>query len=106
MDIEKLLKELKIQLLALLEGNFNEFKPELQKEITLFLEQSKDKLVRWTLLLADQSITKDEFEWLIKSQKDLLTLKALQTAGISKIRINNLKNSIIQTIIKTVLMVI
>lgn len=106
MDIEKLLKELKAQLLALLEGNFNEFKPELQKEITQFLEQSKDKLTRWTLLLADGSITKDEFEWLIKSQKDLLTLKALQTAGISKIRINNLKNSIIQTIIKTVLMVI
>ena len=106
MDIEKLLKELKAQLLALLEGKFNEFKPELQKEITLFLEQSKDKLVRWTLLLADQSITKDEFEWLIKSQKELLTLKALQSAGISKIRINNLKNTIIQTIIKTVLMVI
>ena len=106
MDIEKLLKELKAQLLALLEGSLNAFKPELQKEITLFLEQSKDKLTRWTLLLADKSITVDEYEWLIKSQKELLTLKALQTAGISKIRINNLKNSIIQTIIKTVLMVI
>ena len=106
MDIEKLLKELKAQLLALLEGSFNEFKPELQKEITFFLEQSKEKLVRWTLLLADKSITVDEYKWLIKSQKELLTLKALQTAGISKIRINNLKNNIIQTIIKTVLMVI
>lgn len=106
MDIEKLLKELKSELLALLQGKYNEFKPELQKDINAFLEQSKEKLVRWTLLLADSAITKEEFEWLLKSQQDLIPLKALQTAGISKIRLNNLKNSIIQTILKTVLLAI
>ncbi|MEZ0007463.1 ribosomal protein L29 [Flavobacterium sp. 28YEA47A] len=104
MDIEKLLKELKQQLVTLLGDKYKEFKPEIQKDITAFLESSKEKLERWTLLLASSSLTEEEFSWLLKSQQDLIALKALQGAGLSKIRINNIKNTIIQTVIKTVIL--
>lgn len=104
MDIEKLLKELKQQLVTLLGDKYKEFKPEIQKDITAFLEESKEKLERWTLLLASSSLTEEEFSWLLKSQQDLIALKALQGAGLSKIRINNIKNTIIQTVIKTVIL--
>ncbi|MCO6161705.1 hypothetical protein [Flavobacterium sp. NRK F7] len=103
MDIEKLIKELKEALLTLLGNKYKEFKPEIQKDITVFLKDSEEKLKRWIQLLAEDSITKEEFEWLLKSQKDLLTLKALQTVGISKIRLNNIKNSILKTIFDIVL---
>ena len=53
--------------------------------------------------IANNVLTKEEFEWLLKSQKDLVTLKALQTVGISKIRLNNIKNSILKTIFDIVL---
>lgn len=98
MDLEKLIKELKESLLTLLGNKYKEFKPEIQKDITAFLKESENKLKRWVLLLAEGSLTKEEFEWLLKSQKDIVALKALQTVGLSKIRINNLKNSIIKTI--------
>ncbi|WP_447635513.1 hypothetical protein [Flavobacterium microcysteis] len=104
MDIEKLLKQLKQELVTLLGDKYKEFKPEIQKDITAFLESSKEKLERWTLLLASSSITEEEFSWLLKSQQDLIALKALQGAGLSKIKINNIKNAIIQTVFKTVLL--
>ena len=101
MDIEKLLAEIKAQLLELLKENYKDFVPELENDITNFLKQSKVKLERWTLLLVDKSLTQDDFEWLVKSQKNLLVLEALQTAGLSKIKLNNLKNAIIKVIINT-----
>ena len=101
MDIEKLLAEIKAQLLELLKENYKDFVPELENDITNFLKQSKVKLERWTLLLVDKSLTHDDFEWLVKSQKNLLVLEALQTSGLSKIKLNNLKNSIIKVIINT-----
>ncbi len=104
MDIEKLLAELKNQLISVLGDKYKEFKPEIQKDITDFLNKSKNKLERWALLLATSSITKEEFEWLLKSQQDLIALKALQGAGLSKIKINNIKNTIIKTIFQTVIL--
>ena len=101
MDIDKLIAEIKTQLLELLKENYKDFVPELENDITNFLKQSKVKLERWTLLLVDKSLTQDDFEWLVKSQKNLLVLSALQTAGLSKIKLNNLKNAIIKVIINT-----
>ena len=101
MDIEKLLAEIKAQLLELLQENYKDFIPELEKDITNFLKVSKEKLERWALLLDDKSITQDDFNWLVKSQKELLVLKPLQTAGMSKIKLNSLKNSVIKIIINT-----
>ena len=103
MDIEKLIKDLKDTLLTLLGNKYKEFKPEIQKDIADFIKQSEEKLKRWILLLADGSLTKEEFEWLLKSQRDLVALKTIQATGISKIRINNIKNSILKTIFDVVI---
>ncbi|NJM79854.1 MAG: hypothetical protein HC854_09990 [Flavobacterium sp.] len=103
MDIEKLIKELKDSLLTLLGDRYKEIRPEVEKDIKDFIKQSEDKLKRWILLLAEGSITKDEFEWLLKSQKDLLALKTIQASGLSKIKANNIKNSIIKTIFDVVI---
>ncbi len=106
MDIEKLLQALKDNLLSLLGDKLKDFKPQLEKDINLYINQSRDKLERWALLFAAGSITNEELEWLLKSQQDLIVLKTLQIAGLSKIKLNNLKNSIIQTIFKTIILAI
>jgi hypothetical protein len=106
MDIDALLKELKNNIFTLLGNKYKEFKPELQQDLNNYLNSSKAKLERWSLLLADNSIDKEEFLWLLKSQQDLIELKALQTAGLSKIKLNNLKNNIISIIFDTVVKVV
>jgi len=104
MDIEKLLEELRKNLITVLGEKYKEFKPEIQKDVKAFLENSKEKLQRWSILLLEKSITEDEFAWLLKSQQDLVILKALQGAGLSKIKLNNIKNSIFKTVVQTVIL--
>ncbi len=103
MDIEKILTEIKNQILELLNSKYKEFEPELKKDINRFLAESKEKLERWALLLINKSITKDELEWLLKSQQELVVLQTLQVAGISRIKINNLKNNILNIVFKTII---
>lgn len=103
MDIEKVMSDLKASLLTLLENKYKELKPEIKKDIDDFLKKSKEKIERWLLLLIEGVITKEEFQWLLKSQQDIIALKALQTAGLSKIRLNNIKNNIIKTIFDVVI---
>ena len=74
-----------------------------KKDLNKFLNESEEKLKRWSVLLLEGKITKEEFEWLVKSQKDILLLTSLKEAGISKIKLSNFKNQVISTIIKTVL---
>lgn len=106
MDFEIVLQELKKSLTTLFTSKFKDFPKETKKDIELFLEESKDKLERWTILLQEEKLTLEDFEWLIKSQKDLFHLKALQTAGISKISLGHFKNKIITTIIDTIKVIV
>jgi len=104
MDIDKLLEDLRKNLITVLGDKYKEFKPEIQKDVNVFLENSKEKLLRWSILLVENSITKDEFAWLLKSQQDLVMLKALQGAGLSKIKLNNIKNTIFKTVLQTIIL--
>ncbi|MEE4001687.1 hypothetical protein V1T75_15180 [Tenacibaculum sp. FZY0031] len=102
MDFDKILQELKKSLLSLFDDTFSEFSQESKKDIERFLNESKDKLERWTSLLAQGKLTVEDFEWLVKSQKDLFQMNALQAAGISKISLGHFKNKVINTIVNTI----
>lgn len=101
MDFEKLLQDIKQQVLLDSKEKYKELLPQLEKDLDLFLKLSEEKLKRWTILLLEKSLTKEELEWLLKSQQNLLEMNLLLAAGISKIKVNNLKNKIIKTIIET-----
>lgn len=103
MDIEELLKLLKDELLKVLGESYGDFKKETKADVEAFLTLSKVKLERWTVLLANGELTVDDYEWLLKSQKDLLVLNALYQAGVSKLRLGHLKNKIIKTIVNIVI---
>ncbi len=102
MDFEEILKELKASLLQLFGEKWEDLKGESKKDVEQFLKDSKEKLKRWTVLLANGDITLDDYEWLVKSQKDLLLMKALHRAGVSKISLGHFKNKIIRVIIDVV----
>ncbi|PTX58984.1 hypothetical protein C8N46_11153 [Kordia periserrulae] len=101
MDFKELLKELKGNLLSLMGSKFDELKDESKKDVQAFLNASKEKLERWTTLLAEGNITVSDYKWLVESQKDLVVLKGLYAAGVSKIKLGHLKNSILDTVIET-----
>lgn len=106
MDFEALLKEIKSSLRTLFEEKWGGFKDESKKDIDQFLNDSKDKLERWTNLLKNKEIDIEDYEWLVKSQKDLLLMQTLHNAGVHKISLGHFKNKVIQTIINVVKTVI
>ena len=103
MDFKEILKELKNSLLKLFGEKYEDLKTESKKDVDQFLKDSKEKLERWTLLLANQDITPDDYQWLVKSQKDLLLMKALNKAGVSKISLGHFKNKVVKTIVNVVI---
>lgn len=107
MDFEKLLKELKSGLIKLFGEKWQDLKGESKKDIEQFLNDSKEKLKRWTELLVNGDIDLEDYEWLVKSQKDLMLMQALHSAGVHKISLGHFKNKVIKTIVdivKTILL--
>ena len=103
MDFNDIISELKDEITVLFKEKYGELEDEFKTDLALFLETSKTKLERWTLLLAAGNLTLDDYEWLVKSQKDLLALHALEKAGVSKISLGHFKNTLIKTLMEVVM---
>ncbi|WP_264524823.1 hypothetical protein [Flavobacterium sp. N502536] len=102
MNNTPLLEELKSKLKVIITESYKDNKFDLEKNLNLFLETSKEKLERWILLFTSGDLTKEELEWLLKSQLNLSAFETLQTAGISKIKLNMIKNNIIKLVFKVI----
>jgi len=100
MDFEKLFKELKSDVLSLIKDKFSKEGDAIKGDVATFFDQSKEKLKRWTLLLSQGVITKEEYELLLLSQKDLVIMETLYKAGISKIKLGHFKNTVIKLILR------
>lgn len=99
MDTTNYMKELQTEITSLVDSKYGELGLDVSKDVNNFLDQSTDKLIRWTVLLENRHISKDEFELLISSQKDLFFMDVLHKAGVSKIGLARLRNSIIALVI-------
>lgn len=78
-----------------------EYAGSAEKDGLKFLESSKTKLKTWIGLLETGDLTTEDFKILVNSQKDLMKMELLKQKGISKIKLNKAKNSIIEAVIKT-----
>lgn len=103
MDIHTILKDVKKSILDLVKAKYDKRTSEIENEVDAFLEESKDKIARWTGLLAQGQLSKEEFELLVHAQKDLFVITSLYQAGISKISLGHLKNNIVSIIVNTVM---
>lgn len=102
MDFDFFLIKLEEQLVVLFESKWVDLKKESKEDIDKFIKNSKEKLERWTILLSENKIDIEDYKWLVKSQKDMIELRALYSAGISKISLGHVKNKIVNTILEIV----
>lgn len=98
-----ILDELKKEIAALAKSTVTNYLKEAKKDAQSIIESSQEKLERWTKLLESGSLTVNEFEWLINSQKDLIQMDALKKAGLSKIKADQFKESVFILIVDTIL---
>ena len=102
MDFGEIFDELKSKTIDLAKLTVKEYAEEAKKDALAFLESSKEKLERWTTLLAKGDITTDEFEYLVNSQQSLAQMKALTQAGLAQIRADQFKQGLLNLVVDVV----
>jgi len=89
----------KNDLLDFAKENFEEYKDELLKDGSTFLEKTRSDIERWTEGLASGALSPADFEFLLKGKKDIAQMEALKQIGLSKIRISKITNGIIDVMV-------
>jgi hypothetical protein len=67
-----------------------------------FVKQSSDDIKRWIDLLTNEQINRKDFQFLLMSEKDLAELRALKRAGLTMVRLDQFKSSLIHLIVDSV----
>lgn len=101
-DFDKIFNELKDEIKTLAKTTVKNYTKQAVADGQQFLQESEEKLRRWTLLLADKQLTTEDFEWLVMSQKDLAKMEALKQAGLALARIDAFRLSLLNLIIDTI----
>jgi hypothetical protein len=85
---------------ALATGTLKSAAADIRSDVEAFLEASAEDLKRRGDLLAKGDLTREEFEFLLKSQADIARMIALSQRGISKARIGQFKRSLTSLVLR------
>ncbi len=100
-DFNNFLSDVKKEIASLIESSLNEFRSQVIAAGDEFIEDSKDDIKVWTEQLADGQLSKDDFEWLMRSKETTTKLIILKHIGLTKAQVDKLTTGIIDVVIKT-----
>jgi hypothetical protein len=93
--------QLKKDILHLVKSDWGQYAKAAHEDAETFLTRSRVDLERWTKELASGDLSRDDFEFLIQSKKDLAELAALKNAGLALVQLDRFRSSLLQTVIGT-----
>jgi hypothetical protein len=96
----------KAGLVDLATGTLKSAAGDVRADGEAFLRDSAENLKRWGDALAQGTLTKDDFEFLLKSQVDLSRMLALAAKGTSKARIGIFKRDLSGLVLKAAFLAI
>jgi hypothetical protein len=105
-DFQTLFDQLKKEVSKLAVSSVQKFKNEAETDAQNLLENLKQNLKAWSFQLASGEISKDDFEFLVMGQKELIEMNILKQKGMALIELDKLKISLIKQIVNTTLSVI
>jgi hypothetical protein len=103
MQTSTFISNIKTNIITLFDENHLTFPPKIEEEVNDYLKQSEERLQKWQTLYKEGLLTLDETEWLVISQRELITLHMLKSFGVNQATINALQNSILKIILKTII---
>lgn len=86
----------------LIRTDANNVEQTVYDDLQEFLTQNKDKLEKWTMMLANQEIDQEKYEFLVCGLQDILVLQGLAEIGIAEVKLSKLKNSLLKLFVKFV----
>lgn len=100
-DFNDFLDALKGEIVDLAQSNWEEFRDAAVQDGEAFLKKTKGDLKRWTRLLEQGELSREDVEWLIKGKRDLAEMEALKQAGLAAARIDRFRSALIDRVIST-----
>lgn len=101
-NFSEIFVQLKQGVIGLAKITVSQYLNDAKKDGNDLLLEMKDDLERWTQMLITSELSTKDFEWLVNSEKDSIKMSALMQAGLSAIRVDQFKNSILNLIVNTV----
>lgn len=95
--------EIEQQIVTLAETTVSNFKNQAISDAKNLVSTIKADISRWTNLLSAGQIKISEFEFLVGTEKSLITMISLEQAGLAQLRIQNYLNGVLNIIIDVVL---
>ncbi len=95
------LEALKAGAKELAKNIFDGFEAEAIEDTSAFLEKTKQDLQRWTKLLAQGSLSEQDFTDLVQAKKALAEIHALRQKGIALTKLERFRSGLINLVIDT-----
>jgi len=102
-DIQGLFDTIKDEVSGVIMSTFKNFRKEANADVSNLLDNMQEKVRIWTQQLAGGKLSGKDFEFLVLGQKDLIKMNALQKAGMAAIKIDELKDNVLNSITKSVM---
>jgi hypothetical protein len=102
-NFSQVFDKLKEEVTALALSTVKNYKNQAKKDALKLIEDMKKNLETWTLQLAEGKLSKTDFEYLVLGQKELIAMNALKQAGLSLIKADEFKNSLLNLVVNTVI---
>jgi hypothetical protein len=100
-DLDVFFDALTDEIADLAETHLDEMTDAALQDGRAFLNQTQDDLKRWARLLEEGKLSRDEFESLVRGQKDLAEMEALKRAGLAAARADRFRDALIDRIVGT-----
>jgi len=81
------------------EATLPDLKDRLMAAARISIADNSELLLRWAEMASAGSLSHDEVDWLIKSRLDLSKMKMLEEAGLSKVQVDLLRQTMTRTVI-------
>jgi hypothetical protein len=94
-DFNHFLNMLKTDLTVIGNEFGRDYLDDILSDGTDFAIRRKENLERRAILLAEGKLTADEFNWLLRSDKNLLEMKAIKKRGLALVQMNKMQDAIL-----------
>jgi hypothetical protein len=101
-DFDEFFARLKEEVVDLAETRLDALTDRAVQDGEQFLTDSKEDLRRWTQLLEEGRLSKEEVASLVRGQKDLAEMNALKQAGLAAADVDRFREALLDRVIGTV----
>ena len=101
-NFDAFLETLKADLAGIITEFGDDFKEDIIEDVSSFALKSREDLERWSRQLKDGDLSPRDFEYLLKSKKDLAEMEALKQKGLAQAKLDKLKADILNTMVGSV----